>query len=164
MQRTFASSVVPIGAGFALGAVFALTVAQVYKKPSAPAPMQPVVRSLPRAQPDFALGPLPVADVDEPVAPRVARVALPQPQVQPVQVEAPHADVENEAFAAAQRVEDASLLQQQQAASERQQEELNQQIEQEMQRQQEVQAEPRIQGIPEIPMEQVPLEPTQPEL
>jgi hypothetical protein len=55
---------------------------------------------------------------------------------------------QNEAVAAAQKLQDARLLQQQQAASQRQQEELNQEIEEEMKRQQDVQAEPRIQEIP----------------
>jgi hypothetical protein len=158
MRRIFASSVVVIGAGFAL------MVAQGCRKQSAPAPVQPVVRSLPRVQPDFALGPLPVEEVDDPVAtPRVDRAALQRPQVQPVQVQVRRADTQNEAVAAAQRLEDARLLQQQQAASQRQQEELDQEIEQDLKTQQEMEAEPRIQDIPEIPMEPAPLESTQPQ-
>jgi hypothetical protein len=156
MRRIFAISVVAMGAGFAL------LVAQGYRKQSAPAPVQPVVRSSLRVQPDFALGPLPVEDVDEPVAtPRVERAALQRPPVQPIEVRS--ADAQNEAVAAAQRLEDARLLQQQQAASQRQQEELDQEIEQELKTQQEMEAEPRIQEIPEIPMEAAPLEPTQPQ-
>jgi hypothetical protein len=157
MRRILAISVVAMGVGFAL------IVAQGFRKQSAPAPVQPVVRSLPRVQPDFALGPLPVEEVGERVAtPRVDRAALERPQVQPVQVQQ-HADAQNEAVVAAQRLEDASLLQEQQAASQRQQEELNQDIERDMKTQEEIQAEPRIQEIPEVPLEPVPLESTQPE-
>jgi hypothetical protein len=157
MRRIFAISVVAMGAGFAL------IVAQGFRKQSAPAPVQPVVRSSLRVQPDFALGPLPVEDVDEPVAtPRVERAALQRPQVQPVQVQQ-RTDAQNESVAAAQRLEDARLLEQQQAASQRQQEELDQEIEQDLKTQQEMEAEPRIQDIPEVPMEAAPLEPPQPQ-
>jgi hypothetical protein len=157
MRRMFAISVVAMGAGFAL------IVAQGFRKQSAPAPVQPVVRSLPRVQPEFALGPLPVEEAEERVAtPSVDRAAQERPQVQPMQVQR-RADAQNEAVAAAQRLEDARLLQQQQAASQRQQEELDQEIEQDVKAQQEMEAEPRIQDIPEIPMEQVPFEPTQPQ-
>ena len=156
MRRILAGSVVAIGAGFAL------MVAQGCRKQSAPAPVQPVVRSSSRVQPDFALGPLPVEEMDDPVAtPRVARAALQRPQGQPVQVR--RADAQNEAVAAAQGLEDARLLQQQQAASQRQQEELDQEIEQDLKTQQEMEAEPRIQDIPEVPMEAAPLEPPQPQ-
>ena len=159
MQRMFAISVVAIGAGFALIA------AQGFRKHSAPAPVQqPVIRSSVRVQPEFALGPLPVEEVDDRVAtPRVDRAALERPQVQPVQTQVQRVDVQNEAVAAAQRLEDARLLQQQEAASQRQQEELDQEIEQELKTQQEMEAEPRIQEIPEIPMEAAPLESTQPQ-
>jgi hypothetical protein len=156
MRRILAGSVVAIGAGFAL------MVAQGCRKQSAPAPVQPVVRSSSRVQPDFALGPLPVEEMDDPVAtPRVARAALQRPQLPPVQVR--RADAQNEAVAAAQGLEDARLLQQQQAASQRQQEELDQEIEQDLKTQQEMEAEPRIQDIPEVPMEAAPLEPPQPQ-
>jgi hypothetical protein len=157
----FAIFVVVMGAGFAL------MVAHGFRKQSAPAPVQPVVRSLPRVQPDFALGPLPVEEVEERAAtPRVDRAALEQPQMKPVPVPVQvqrRPDAQNEAVAAAQRLEDAMLLQQQEAASQRQQEELDQEIEQELKTQQEMEAEPRIQDIPEIPMEQAPPEPTQPQ-
>jgi hypothetical protein len=105
---------------------------------------------------------LPVEEMDDPVAtPRVARAALQRPQLPPVQVR--RADAQNEAVAAAQGLEDARLLQQQQAASQRQQEELDQEIEQELKTQQDMEAEPRIQEIPEIPMEAAPIESTQPQ-
>jgi hypothetical protein len=155
MRETLGKGVV------AVGAALALMVAQGCRKQAAPT-QAAVVRSVPRVQPNFALGPLPVEDVDEPVATaRVDRVALQRPQVQPVQVRS--ADAQNEAVAAAQRLEDARLLQQQEAASQRQQEELDQEIEQERKTQQEMEAEPRIQDIPEIPMEQAPLESMQPQ-
>jgi hypothetical protein len=148
-----------------MGVGLALIVALGFRKQSAPAPVQPAIRSLPRVQPDFALGPLPVEEVEERVAtPRVDRAALERPQVQPVPLQAQQpADMQNEAVAAAQKLEDARLLQQQEAASQRQQEELDQEIEQELKTQQEMEAEPRIQDIPEIPIEQAPLEPTQPQ-
>jgi hypothetical protein len=105
-----------------------------------------------------------VQGVDDRIAtPRVDRAALERPQVQPVQAQVRHVDVQNEAVAAAQRLEDARLLQQQEAASQRQQEELDQEIEQELKTQQEMEAEPRIREIPEIPMEAAPLESTQPQ-
>ena len=158
MRRMFTISVVAMVAGFALIA------AQGFRKQSAPAPVQPVVRSLPRVQPEFALGPLPVEEEERVATPRVERAALERPQVEPVQVQAQQrADSQNEAVAAAQRLEDARLLQQQEAASQRQQEELDQEIEQDMKAQQEMEAEPRIQDIPEIPMEQAPFEPAQPQ-
>jgi hypothetical protein len=156
MRRILVISVVAMGAGIAL------IVAQGFRKQSAPTPVQPVVRSLPRVEPDFALGPLPVEEVEERAAtPRVDR-ALERPQMQPVPVQQ-QADAQNEAIAAAQRLEDARLLQQQEAVSQRQQEELDQEIEQDVKTQQEMEAEPRIQDIPEIPMEQAPFEPTQPQ-
>jgi hypothetical protein len=155
MRETLGKGVV------AVGAALALMVTQGCRKQAAPA-QAAVVRSVPRMQPNFALGPLPVEEVDEPVATaRVDRVALQRPQVQPVPVQ--RADAQNEAVAAAQRLEDARLLEQQQAASQRQQEELDQEIEQDLKTQQEMEAEPRIQDIPEIPMEQTPLEPAQPQ-
>ena len=158
MRRMFTISVVAMVAGFAL------IVVQGFRKQSAPAPVQPVVRSSSRVQPDFALGPLPVEEEERVATPRVDRAALERPQVQPVQVQLPQrADSQNEAVAAAQRLEDARLLQQQQAASQRQQEELDQEIEQDVKAQQEMEAEPRIQDIPEIPMEQAPFEPAQPQ-
>jgi hypothetical protein len=149
MRRMFTISVVAMVAGFALIA------AQGFRKQSAPAPVQPVVRSLPRVQPEFALGPLPVEEEERVATPRVDRAALERPQVQPVQAQQ-RADSPNEAIAAAQRLEDARLLQQQEAASQRQQEELDQEIEQDVKAKQEMDAEPRIQDIPEIPMEQAP--------
>jgi hypothetical protein len=156
MRKTVASCVVAMGAGLAL------IVAQGCRKQAVPAPVQPVVRSLPRVEPDFALGPLPVEDVDSPAMPRVDRTALRRPvQVQPVQVQ--RADAQAAAVAEAQRQQDARLLQQQEAASERQQEELDLEIEQNLRTQEEMEAEPRIQDIPEVPLQPVPLELTQPQ-
>jgi hypothetical protein len=156
MRETIASCVVAMGVGLAL------IVAQGFRKQSAPVPVQSVVHSLPRLQPEFALGPLPVEEEERVARRRVDRAALERPQVQPVQLQQ-RADSPNEAVAAAQRLEDARLLQQQEAASQRQQEELDQEIEQDVKAQQEMEAEPRIQDIPEVPMEQAPFEPTQPQ-
>jgi hypothetical protein len=55
------------------------------------------------------------------------------------------------ANALVQRRQDARLLQEQQAASQRQQLELNQEIDEDTRTQQEMEAEPRIQDIPGAP-------------
>jgi hypothetical protein len=145
MRETVAKCVVAMGAGLAL------IVAQGCKKQAAPAPVQRVVASVPRVRPDFALGPLPVEDLDSGVMPRVDRTAPRPPQVQPVQAPMQEADTQA-AVAEAQRRQDAMLLEQQQAASQRQQEELDQEIEQDVRAQQEMEAEPRIQDVPELPL------------
>jgi len=145
MRETVAKCVVAMGAGLAL------IVAQGCKKQAAPAPVQRVVASVPRVRPDFALGPLPVEDIDSGVMPRVDRTAPRPPQVQPVQAPTQEADTQA-AVAEAQRRQDAMLLEQQQAASQRQQEELDQEIEQDVRAQQEMEAEPRIQDVPELPL------------
>jgi hypothetical protein len=103
---------------------------------------------------------LPVEDVDVGVMQRVDR-AEPRQQVEQEQAQR---DAPPVAIAAdAQRVQDAKLLEEQEAASERQQEELNRDIERDVKTQEEMQAEPRIQGVPEVPVEAVPVESTQPE-
>jgi hypothetical protein len=153
MRETVARCVVAMGVGFAL------MVAQGCKKQAAPAPVQPVVRSAAQMQPDFAVGPLPVEDVDPGAIPRVDRTARRRPYVQPVQVQSADAQA---AVAAAQRRQDARLLQQQQADSQRQQQELDQDIEENLKTQQEMEAEPRIQDIPEAPLT-IPPQPTQPQ-
>ncbi|HEX4576935.1 MAG TPA: hypothetical protein VH117_06265 [Edaphobacter sp.] len=139
MRGIFAKCFVAMGVGLAAIAV------QGCKKKPAPVPVQTVVRSAPRVQPDFPGGYLPVEDVNPAPRPRY-RAARPQQVQQPTQLQ--NTGGQNEAVAAAQKLQDARLLQQQQAASQRQQEELNQEIEEEMKRQQDVQAEPRIQEIP----------------
>jgi hypothetical protein len=141
MRLTLAKCFVAVGVGLAAMAVEGC-------KKQASAPVEPVVRTARWVQPDFASRSLPVEDADPVVRPRAERVA-PQP-AQPLQVQrqVPRTDEQGEAVAAAQREQDTRLLEQQQAASQKQQEELNQEIEQEMERQQEVQAEPRIQDIP----------------
>ncbi len=139
MRKTIAKCVVAMGAGFAL------VVGLGCRKQAAPAPVQPAVR-VPRVQPDLRVGSLPVGSLGPYGPPKVDRVVhRPAPPVQPKEPERPNA----EAVAAAQRRQDASLLLQQQVASQKQQEELNQEIEQEMKRQQELQEEPRIQNAPD---------------
>lgn len=151
MGKTIAKCVVAMGGGLAL------MVAQgCRKQAAAPAPVQPVVRSVPRVQPDFPVGPLPVEDVYRSPTRRVDRTAR-QQQVQPV--EAQNTDAQAAAVAA-QRQRDAALLQQQQADSQRQQQELNRDIEERLKMQQEVQAEPRIQDSPGATL---PPPPTQPQ-
>ncbi|HEX3373650.1 MAG TPA: hypothetical protein VHS13_05535 [Edaphobacter sp.] len=155
MRQVVARCVVAVGAGLAL------MVAQGCKKQAAPAPVQRVVASVPRVRPDFALGPLPVEDIDAGVMPRVDRTAPRPPEVQPVQAPVQQADTQAPA-AEVQRRQDAMLLEQQQMASQRQQEELDQEIEQNVRAQQEMEAEPRIQDVPELPLS-APVESTQPE-
>jgi hypothetical protein len=159
MRETVARCVVAVGAGLAL------IVAQGCKKQVAPAPVQPVVSSSrPQLQPDFPVGPLPVEDVDPGATPKVDGTAVRRPpqaqqvQVQPVQVER----VDAGAVAEAQRRQDERLWKQQEAASERQRQELDQEIQHDVQTQQEMEAEPRIQDIPELP-ELGPMEPVQPQ-
>src|SRR5580704_8760242 len=139
MRETVARCVVAISAGLAL------IMAQGCRKQAAPPPVQPVVRSAPRVQPDFPVGPLPVENVDAGAKPRVDRPARRRQQVQTVQTQSTDAQA---AAAAEQRRLDATLLQQQQAASQRQQQELNRDIEVNLKTQQEMQAEPRIQDNP----------------
>ena len=155
MRQVVGRCVVLVSAGLAL------MVAQGCKKQAAPAPVQQVVASVPRVRPDFALGPLPVEDIDAGVMPRVDRTAPRPPQVQPVQAPVQQADTQA-AVAEGQRLQDAMLLEQQQAASQRQQEELDQEIEQDVRAQQEMEAEPRIQDVPELPLS-APVESTQPQ-
>jgi hypothetical protein len=152
MHGTVARCVVVMGTGLAL------LVAQGCKKQgAAPAPVQPVVRSAQRMQPDFPVGPLPVEDVDQGATPRVDRTVRRRQPVQPVQpVQAQNTDAQAAAIAMVQRRQDARLLQQQQAASQRQQQELNQEIEEDMRTQQEMEAEPRIQDTPGTPLQTQP--------
>ena len=140
-----------------MGTGLTLMVAQGCRK-QAPVSVQQVVRSVPRVQPDFPVGPLPVEDVDQGATPRADQTIRRRQPVQPIQpVQAQNTDAEAAALAMIQRRQDARLLQQQQAASQRQQQELNQEIEENMRAQQEMEAEPRIQDIPEAP------QPTQPQ-
>ncbi|MCU1247671.1 MAG: hypothetical protein JWQ49_700 [Edaphobacter sp.] len=159
MRETVATCVV------AVGACLALIVTQGCKKQVAPAAVLPVVSSSrPQVQPDFPVGPLPVEDVDRGATPRVDRTAVRRAQLEPVQVQpvqVQRVDVQAAAVAEVQRRQDERLLQQQEATSERQQEELDQEIEQDLMTQQEMEAEPRIQDVPEMP-EGAPTEPMQP--
>ena len=75
MQKIVAKWVVAMGAGFAL------MVAQACKKQAAPVAVQPVVSSSrPQVQPDFPAGPLPVEDVDPGATPRVEPTAVRRPR------------------------------------------------------------------------------------
>lgn len=133
-----------------MGTGLTLMVAQgCRKQAAAPALAQSEVRSGPRVQPDFAVGPLPVEDVDQGAMPRADRTPRRRQPVQPVQAQ--NTEAQAAAIAVVQRRQDARLLQQQQAASERQQQELNQEIEEDMRTQQEMEAEPRIQDNPGAP-------------
>lgn len=154
MRKTFAKCFVALAVGLAAMAV------QGCKKRAAPAPAQPVVRTVPRVQPDFPVGSLPVEKVDTSAAPRVDRARRPQ-QVQPMAVENP--DTQAAAVAAAQKQQDALLLKEQQTASQRQQQELNQEVQQNLKTQQDVQEEPRIQDVPPGALPATPVQPVQPQ-
>lgn len=127
----------------------ALIVGQGCKKKQAPAPVQPVVRTVPRpAPPEFPDDPPPeplVADKGTHHPARRAAAPVVVPVVQPV--------VDLDALAEAQRQRDASLLQRQQAASQRQQQELNGVVERSAKIRQAQQDEPRIQEAPEAPID-----------
>jgi hypothetical protein len=156
MREAVAKWIAALGAG-----VVVLIAAQGLSKQSASAPVEPVALSLPRVQVHFPVGPLPVEDVDVGAVPRVDRAAPPE-QAQPIPAQQP-ADAQPAMVVETQRLQDARLCEEQEAASERQQEELNQDIEQDVKTQEEMQAEPRIQGVPEVPLEAVPAESSQPE-
>ena len=153
MRGAIANWVVAIGAGLALIA------AEGCRKQPVSAAVQPAALTLPQVKLDFAVGPLPVEQVDSVTARRVEHAA-PQ-QAEPVLVQ--RVDVQPEAIAEAQRIQDARLFEEQEAASERQQQELDQQIDRDVKAQEQMQSEPRIQEVPEMPLEPVPFEPTQPE-
>jgi hypothetical protein len=128
------------------------------KRHVAPTPSQPVVRVSPAVNtvPDFDDGPLPVESTDA-AAGSSRRQRVPrQIQVQPVPMQSTDSQTISDAE---QRRRDAQLLQDQQAASQRQQEELNQEIKQNLERQQRDDSVPRIQEVPETPITQ----PEQPE-
>jgi len=137
--------------GVGLAAVgLALMAGQGCKKKQAPAAVQPVVRAVPRpAWPDFPDDPPP----DQPVVADQGAHHSGRRVVAPV-VEAPRPVVDPEALAEAQRQRDATLLQQQQTASQRQQQELNGVVQRSYKTYQQQQAEPRIQAIPEVPITQ----------
>jgi hypothetical protein len=127
----------------------AAMLAQGCKKKAAPVVVQPVVRSTPRASPSLA--DFPPDDPPDPDAnaaasrrPRGHRVVAPPVEQIPPSVDAETAEE-------TQRRLDATLLKQQEAASQRQQQELNGVVQQSLKIQQEQQAEPRIQSAPEPP-------------
>jgi hypothetical protein len=137
---------------WALGFVCAVIGVSGCKRHATPAPAQPVVRTLPpiKAEPDFPVGSVPPAKLDQ----NVSVGGRPRPRGRATQsTEAPQVETQA-ASAEEQRRQDAVLLQQQQAASQRQQEELNRQIEEGVKEQQRIQAEPRILELPEVPISQ----------
>ncbi len=139
------------GVVLALAAVMALG----NRRQAVAAPVQQVVRSSQGVStvPDFSTDPLPVKNVDEgfvhtrSVRPAEAQVA----QIQPTYAPVSQIDV--------QRMQDASLLQEQQEASQRQQQELDKQIDEDVRAEQEMQAEQRIQEPPEQPLLAPPSQP-----
>ena len=141
MGERVARCVVAMSAGLALMAAQGCR-----RQAAAPVPVQQVVRSVPRVQPEFAMGPLPAEDVDQGAMPRADRTPRRRQPVQPVQAQ--NTDAQAAATEEVQRRQDARLLEHQQAASQRQQQELDQEIEQNMRTQEEMEAEPRIQDTP----------------
>jgi hypothetical protein len=122
------------------------------KRHATPAPAQPVVRTLPpiNAEMNFPVGSVPPAKVNQDISVAVR----PRPRVIATQSTlVPQAETQA-AIATEQERQDAILLQQQQSASQRQQEELNREIEQNVREQQRIQDEPRIQELPEVPISQ----------
>ena len=116
------------------------------KRHTAPPPVQPVVRSIPKmAQPDIP-GPLPVEGADQ--AP-MERRASPRRHARTEEVQPQPVDAQ--AAEATQQRRDARLLRQQQATSQAQQRELNGEVERSAKARQQVQDEPRIQDAPEPP-------------
>jgi hypothetical protein len=147
MQMTFArwSLVAVVG--------LAAVLAEGCKRHVAPVASQPVVRSSPAVNtvPNFDDGPLPVESTEVAVVSSRGRAVSRQTQVQPAQVQ----PEDTQAISAAeQRRADAKLLQEQQTASQRQQDELNREVEQNMERQRQDESVPRIQEAPETPITQ----------
>jgi hypothetical protein len=143
MRASFAKCFVGVGLGLAM------VVAQGCKRKAAP--MQPVVVKVPRVPTDFVVGALPFENGDVVAPPKVDRVARRQPPVQLVPVQG--TDDQDAALAVeVQRHKDETLLQEQQAASTKQQQELDREVQQNLKIQREVQEEPRIQEAPEMPL------------
>jgi hypothetical protein len=136
--------------GTGLAAVgLALIAGQGCKKTPGPAAAQPVVHAAPRRAPvDFPDEPSEPVSPDQPVHHSARRIAPPPA------VYAPRPVVDPAAAEAAQRQRDATLLQRQEAASQKQQQELNGVVQKSYKLQQEQQAEPRIQDVPEVPITQ----------
>jgi hypothetical protein len=157
MRETVAKGVVALGAGLAL------MLGQGWcQNQAGPAPVQPMVSSSsgPQVQPDSPVGSLAVEGVDPSAGPRVERAARRPYQVPLVQAQSTDAQA---TAAAVQARQDERLLKEQEAASQRQQYELDQEIEQHVMTQQEMEAEPRIQEVPETAPQPAPLEPMQPQ-
>jgi hypothetical protein len=147
MQMTFAKW--PFVALVGLAAVLA----EGCKRHVATVASQPVVRSSPPVNtvPDFDDGPLPVESTGVAVVSNRRRAVSRPTEVQSAQVQLEDAGAIS---AAEQRRVDAKLLQEQQTASQRQQDELNREVEQNLERQRQDESVPRIQEAPEMPITQ----------
>jgi hypothetical protein len=123
------------------------------KRQPPPVVSQPTVPPAPRVAtpipPDFSAEPPPDTDAGSQTPLRRPRRRV-MPQVN--QPQGPTLD--QQAIAEAQKRRDAKLLEQQTAASQRQQEELNGVVQKSMKIQQDQQAEPRIQEAPQVPITQ----------
>jgi hypothetical protein len=162
MRGTIAKCIVLVGLGLGVLAV------EGCRKQAVPIAAQPVVRSLPLKleEPDFSGDPLPIESGNSNTASRTGMAARGRPQVQTAQVEpvqAPDTKLQAALIAAIQREQDAELLQQEQAESQRQQRELDQEVQQNLQLQQEIEAQPWIQEAPgSIPTQAIPQGPPPP--
>jgi hypothetical protein len=133
----------------AVGLSLAMVVAQGCKRKAAP--MEPVVLKVPRVPTDFVVGALPFENGDVVAPAKVDRVARRQPPVQLIQAQRTD-DLDAAMAAEAQRHKDEALLQEQQAASAKQQQELDLEVQQNLKMEREMQEEPRIQEAPEMPL------------
>ncbi len=123
------------------------------KRHVSPVASQPVVRSSPAVNtvPDFDDGPPPVGSAGVAVVSNRRQAVSRQTELQTAQVQ----PEDTEAISSAdQRRVDAKLLQEQQTASQRQQDELNREVEENIERQRQDESVPRIQEVPETPITQ----------
>ncbi|MDQ2833085.1 MAG: hypothetical protein M3Y50_04925 [Acidobacteriota bacterium] len=127
--------------------VVLLSVVQGCKGHAVPATVQPLERSVPKVKQPEIPGPLPIEDAAP--AGKSGRGGHRRSLAEQPNVPAPAPS--DAVAAAAQGRRDARLLQQQEAASQAQQRQLNEQVQQGVRAREQMQAEPRIQSAPEPP-------------
>lgn len=136
MRGSRMTDVVVVG----LATMLSIGFAGCRQKSSPPVVQQPVAS--PHVRVPRYVDPMPVEEEDIPAPSHPHRHAAPAPVIHVVPVENTDADE------AAQRAQDARLLQQQQAASQHQQEDVNQTVQQSIKQTLQMQQEPRIQSAP----------------
>jgi uncharacterized protein (DUF1800 family) len=143
LARGWAAGVVTFGVAVGLGGVLM----QGCKRPAPPPPQTRTVVRQPVRSLEAVPAPEPVPDDDQPMRSqaRRRRVDMPQPVEAPIDRRAVDAQA-----AALQRQQDARLWQQQTAASQKAQRELNQEVDESVKAQQKQQEEPRIKDAPEF--------------